>query len=193
MARTPNYTAEVDWLKGKGRNDYSQFGEDGLVEAALHRLGESNRFCFELGASDGRFLSNTLRLRELGWSALLIESDDARYRKLELLASDKVRTVHATATHENFNSLLAGVPHNCDFGSIDIDGQDYWLFDVMEIRPRVLVVEYSPYRKGDHTPARGAEDGQASLRPIVELGKAKGYKHVATTYCNAVLVYDSQT
>lgn len=197
----------VDWLKDKGRCGYSQFGEEGLIEVCIERLDDegllrpNERFCFEVGAGDGRTLSNTLKLRERGWWALLIESADLLYKKLEVFNVDGVRTLHATATPDNFNELLSGLPHDCDFGSIDIDGQDYWLFEAMEIRPRVMVVEYNPYRDDEHIPGRGEpsnmrnEDGshkfnQATLWPIVELGRSKGYKLVAQTYCNAVFIYD---
>lgn len=210
MRREPNYTAHVPWLEGKGRNDYSQFGEDGLIESCIDYLGgeglsrPNERFCFEVGAGDGRTLSNTLRLRERGWSAVLIESSDLHYQELEQFADDKVKTIHALATPDNFNQLLSVLPHDCDVGSIDIDGQDYWLFKSMAIRPRVMVVEYNPYVPVNHIPGMGEpnnatdKDGtgifnQATLEPIVELGKSKGYQFVAQTYCNVVFVYGSES
>ena len=200
MSREPNYTAHVPWLVGKGRNDYSQFGEDGLIQECIECLGEEGllrqkeRFCFEVGAGDGRDLSNTLRLRERGWMALLIESADLLYKKLETYNVAGVKTLHAEATADNFNELLSGLPHDCDVGSIDIDGQDYWLFEAMAIRPRVMVVEFCPYRRDEyHIPGRGessVRNNQATLGPIVELGRSKGYQFVAQTYCNAVFIYD---
>ena len=202
MSREPNYTAHVPWLEGKGRNDYSQFGEDGLIEECIECLGEEGllrpkeRFCFEVGAGDGRELSNTLRLRERGWFASLIESDDLLYKKLEAFNVAGVKTIHATATADNFNELLTGLPDDCDVGSIDIDGQDYWLFEAMQIRPRVMVVEFCPYRTDEHIPGRGessVRQNQATLEPIVELGKSKGYQFVAQTYCNAVFIYDGNS
>lgn len=205
MGRAANYTAHVPWLEGKGRNDYSQFGEDGLIEECIECLGEegllrpNERFCFEVGAGDGRWLSNTLRLREHGWSAVLIESAHQRYEKLTQFANSKVRTLHATAIPDNFNQLLRGLPHDCDVGSIDIDGQDYWLFEAMVIRPRVMVVEYNPYRNDAYVPKVGAPNSidrklnSATLEPIVELGRSKGYEFVAQTYCNAVFIYDQHT
>ncbi len=215
MAGEPNYTAHVPWLEGKGRNDYSQFGEDGLIEECIECLGEKGllrpgeRFCFEVGAGDGRELSNTLRLRERGWWAVLIESADLLYKKLEAYNVGGVKTIHATATPDNFNQLLRGLPYDCDVGSIDIDGNDYWLFDTMVIRPRVMVVEFCSWRTEDHVPCRGESRAaksdliingschkqtlrhdQATLGPIVELGRSKGYKFVAQTRCNAVFIYD---
>ena len=207
--KSNNYTAHVPWLEGKGRNDYSQFGEDGLIEECIECLGEegllrpNERFCFEVGAGDGRSLSNTLRLREHGWSAVLIESAYRLHDKLTKFANSKVRTLYATATPDNFNQLLRGLPHDCDVGSIDVDGQDYWLFDAMVIRPRVMVVEYNPYRDDEYIPGIGDpsyifNDGSrklnsATLGPIVELGRSKGYQFVAQTYCNAVFIYDQHT
>jgi len=70
---------------------------------------------------------------------------------------------------------------------IDIDGDDYWVWEAMELQPRVMLVEYKPDVYGgelEAVPERG--NGQAALPPIVELGTAKGYQLLATTFCNAL-------
>ncbi len=77
-----NATAALPWLHGKALNVYTQFGEDGLIDAVFDRIGTTNRECFEVGASDGRWYSNTLRLREDGWGAVLMEKDSQQWRKL---------------------------------------------------------------------------------------------------------------
>ena len=51
-------------LQGKGINITSQFGEDGFISAALKHIGITNRWCFEVGAGDGKWLSNTWSLRQ---------------------------------------------------------------------------------------------------------------------------------
>ena len=77
-----NYQPKRDWLRGRASNTYTQFGEDGLIAACLEKIGETNRHCFEIGAADGRFFSNTLRLREDGWRAVLIEAGREQFNKL---------------------------------------------------------------------------------------------------------------
>jgi len=48
---------------------YSQSGEDGIIEAIFQHILCTNTYC-EFGAGDGHFVSNTKRLRELGWTRL---------------------------------------------------------------------------------------------------------------------------
>ena len=59
---------------------------------------------------------------------------------------DLVRQAFVDA--ENVNSLFAqyGVPKQFDLLSIDIDGNDYWVWKAIEdFTPRVVVIEYNIY------------------------------------------------
>ena len=73
VVSTINYRPLDDSLIDCGWNVYTQFGEDGLIESVFGRIGVRNHWCFEVGASDGFFYSNTLRLREHGWSSVLVD------------------------------------------------------------------------------------------------------------------------
>jgi hypothetical protein len=192
-----HYKAIDDRFRGRGRIVYSQFGEDGLIEAALEIVGESNRWCFEVGASDGRFLSNTLHLREQGWQAVLAESTENQFKKLDGEFGRSSHCVHQKVV--DLDALLKSfdAPRDIDVGVIDVDGQDYWLWhDMTEYRPKVLVIEYSPYIGSKVTPtaqhiaARG-QHGQTAATPIVRLANERGYKHVAKTFCNLILIDDT--
>ncbi len=190
MTYQPNYEHLVPWLAGKGENIFSQFGEDGLINATFDLIGEQHRTCFEVGAADGLFFSNTKRLRDNGWRALLIESIADQFEKLVENAPESV-CVHETITPNNFAGLLQEFD-NYDLGVIDIDGQDYWLWQSMqENPPRVMLVEFCPYVKEDFIPELDGK-GQASLGPILDLGRSKSYQPVARTYCNVLFVLESE-
>lgn len=180
------------WLRGREYDKYSQFGEDGLVAAILERIGEKNRWCFEVGAADGEFFSNTLRLREAGWSALLIESDPDQFAKLERFQSSQVRCVHQTIGPDSLDALLCGIgaPTDLDFGVIDIDGQDYWIFEGLRMyRPRVLMVEHANAKAEAPPPPKGGTGlEQAGYEAIVQLGRDKGYRPLVSTQVNALFV-----
>jgi hypothetical protein len=61
-------------LNSYARNFTSQFGEDGIIEEILIRLGAVvPKYFVEFGAWDGVHLSNTHSLAKLGWSGLYIE------------------------------------------------------------------------------------------------------------------------
>lgn len=185
--------AKAEWLNGKQRNDTSQFGEDGLSESVFAHIGETNRWCFEVGAADGLFYSNTKRLRDLGWNAVLIEADGRLASECRRFENDKVKVVHGRIGGESLDAILArcGSPSDPDFGVIDIDGQDYWAWKALVAAPRVMLVEFM-YLNDNMTdpgfipPLNGA--GQAGFDAIVGLGVEKGYTAIASTFCNVLFV-----
>lgn len=182
----------------QARNVYSQFGEDGLVGAVLDRIGVKNQWCFEVGAHDGECLSNTRNFREQGWNCLLVESNAEHFGKLAIHASDRVYCVHEHIDRNSLDRLLGdcGAPLDLDFGCIDIDGQDYWAWDGMVMyRPRVMLVEFALNENNgpEDVPALGdTTQRQATIGPILRMGRSKGYTAIAKTYVNAVFVRDSE-
>lgn len=192
MSEVTVLEARADWLHGQERNDTSQFGEDGLIQAVLARFGEANRWCFEVGAADGLFYSNTKRLRDLGWNAVLIEADGRLAEECRRFENDKVRVVHERIEGAALDAILArcGSPTNPDLGVIDIDGQDYWAWKAMAFRPRVMLVEYAHYNPPEYVPPIGGTERthQAGLQAIIDLGASKGYVALARTYCNVLFV-----
>lgn len=176
------------WLNGRSRNDTSQFGEDGLIQAAIERIGEANRWCFEVGAGDGAFLSNTKRLRDAGWNAVLIEADERHFDKLKVYESEGVQVVREAIATDSLDRILAqcGAPEEMDFGSLDIDGQDFWAWAGMKrYSPRLMLVEFER-QPGTLPPLNGP--GQAGRCLIEDLGRAKGYTPLAATYVNLLFV-----
>lgn len=178
----------VDWLSGKAANIYTQFGEDGLIDAALQHIGITNRHCFEIGAADGLFFSNTLRLREQGWRAVLIEANEKQFSRLVTNYGTGAICLHEITTDLDATLQRTGISHTPDLGVIDIDGQDYWLWqNLITHRPRVMLVEHAAGLPDAEIPPIGG-NGQAGEHVIRQLGEAKGYTPVAWTYCNLLFV-----
>jgi len=195
VVSTINYRPLDDSLIDCGWNVYTQFGEDGLIESVFGRIGVRNHWCFEVGASDGFFYSNTLRLREHGWSSVLVEGSADQFASLsEKYSSERVHCVHEHTS--NLDDVLRrfDVPNDLDFGVIDIDGQDYWLWNDMELyRPRVMLVEFHWQDGEAFIPPRDINDQrQAGKQALMALGEAKGYIPVAETHVNLLLVQESE-
>jgi len=96
-------------------------------------------------------------------------------------------------TAENINDLLQKyeVPVSFDLLSIDLDGNDYWVWRAVRRRPRVVVIEYNAHigpadsRVIAYDPAfrwAGTDYFGASLRALRDLGQQKGY---ALVYCES--------
>jgi hypothetical protein len=180
------------------RSVHSQHGEDGVIERIFECIGSTNRWFVEFGAGDGVRLSNTAHLRlEHGWSGLLMDGNPR-------LAGGAV--VEARIDAENVEALFEryGVPRVFDLLSIDVDGNDYWVWKAIErFTPRVVVIEYNiffglgysktmayaPEHVWDESTYHGA-----SLAALHKLGRSKGYSLVWTeSYSpNAFFVLDSE-
>lgn len=170
-----------------GWNRFSQFGDDGAIAHCLELIGEESRFCVEIGAGDGLWLSNTANLRERGWTALLAEADDERFGNLERNAPE-AECVHVVVGPGNINELIGG--RAVDVMSIDVDGDDWFILEAMTCRPRVLVIEFN-CSVPPNLSMRGAALGGcfgASAKAMVELATAKGYALVGVNHTNAYFV-----
>jgi glycosyltransferase involved in cell wall biosynthesis len=190
-------------LRGFELRGYSQNGEDGVLAEILRRVGAPTRCFVEFGVESGRE-GNCVYLADVaGWSGLFMEADERCYRLLarKYVAEPRVQTMKAMVSPDNIEELLAQavVPPEPDVMSIDVDGQDYWIWEaIAAYRPRVVVIEYNstldPRRRLVQPPGAGPWDGTeyfgASLGAIRSLGEEKGYRLVHTELAgsNAFLV-----
>lgn len=177
---------------------YSQNGEDGILLYLFSLLSTKNRCFVEFGVGDGRQCNSANLSLNFGWSGLLLEADEqkaaaARYYYQQRLAEKaaQVQVVHCKVTQANINQALAGndLSGEIDLLSIDIDGNDYWLWQAIEvISPRLVVIEYNaslgstdaitiPYNP-DFNLRAGHPSGfyhGASLAALARLAAQKGY------------------
>lgn len=177
----------VPWLADKAANVTSQFGEDGLIAGALQHFAIPVGNCFEVGAGDGLFYSNTKALRDVGWRCTLIEADEAQWRKCCALESPAVRVLHCRLTPDNLPDVLN---EQYQFGVLDVDGQETHLLRALTMRcprtpPDLLLVEHA-YRKLDvpEPPLDGS--GQAGLQILLAIASEYGYTPLAQTPCNVL-------
>lgn len=121
---------------------FSQTIEDGIIEGIFDNIGTTNKYFIEFGAWDGVAFSNTANLRiNEGWNGLLLEGNKDKADKLEYVK-------HAFLTSENINDHFEkhNVPKEFDLLSIDLDGNDYWIWKAIDenrFRPRVVVAEFN--------------------------------------------------
>ncbi len=182
------------WLEDCVFNDYSQTGEDGVLEAVFSVIGETNQWCCECGAADGLFFSNTRRLMEHGWNGVLVEADERAFDLLKVNTAcfgDRAHLERAFVTRERrLETILHkhGAPLDIDLVVIDVDGQDYYVWNsLLRYRPRVVVVEFNAAAEYDYCPAIG-EAGQGGLLPLCKLGAGKLYDCVWVSRFNMVFV-----
>jgi hypothetical protein len=182
---------------------YSQNGEDGVLAEILRRTGTSSKYFVEIGASANE--ANCIFLADaLGWRGLFVDADEGEYEALraKYLGIDGVEVTRARVVRDNINSLLSdsAVPRDIDVLSIDIDGNDYWIWEALvEHSPRVVIIEFNgsidPRRQlvQPYSPDRAWDESDffgASLGALCRLGSTKGYSlvHVDLSGVNSFFV-----
>ena len=133
---------------------HSQNGEDGILFYLFSLLGTTNRCFVEFGIGDGRQCNTANLSINFGWSGLLLEADVRKttaaqnyYQQYLGHAQKQVVIKSARVTVENINRLLStnNIIGEIDLLSIDIDGNDYWVWQAITvIQPRLVVIEYNP-------------------------------------------------
>lgn len=193
-------------LEPFGFRSFSQNDEDGIVQEILRRIGVSSGTFVEFGVQNG-LQNNTRLLLYRGWRGLWIEADVKACRYMERafkkeLAARQLRLLCGFVTKENIDELIQSAQlGDIDLLSIDIDGNDYWIWDAITLRPRVIVIEYNATfrpptkwvmeynaaHRWDFTDYQGA-----SLAALDELARRKGYTLVGTCVAgvNAFFVRD---
>jgi hypothetical protein len=176
---------------------FSQNGEDGIIAEIFQRIDTTNRYFTEFGSSEG-MENNTVLLLRQGWHGLWMDANRDLVRTAEgyfkrEVESKQLQIVRALITKENIQDLFrkAGVPAEFDLLSIDIDRNDYHVWEaIREFRPRTVVIEYNAMFPPTvdwviEYDANAMWDGTsrtgASLAALERLGRTKGYSLVG---CN---------
>ena len=177
-------------------NKFSQYGEDGIIEKIFSIIGTESKVCIEFGAWDGFHMSNTALLWTNSWKGILIEGSKKRFKTLleNTKAYDCV-CMNEFVGRDGKGSLEGilqryGLDQNIDLLSIDIDGDDYYIFESLEeLRPRVVICEYNatiPAEK-DIFADYGNNFG-CSVSAINRVAHEKGYMLVSITESNCIFV-----
>lgn len=188
------------WFKSLEFSVCSQNGEDGIIAEIFKCIGIKNFKFIEFGVGDGTQCNTVNLLKHFGWQGLWLEIDEAAVQRARENYSDYKLVIDQVAvTKENINELFTrnGFEGEVDLLSIDIDGNDYWVWREIEVvQPRVVVIEYNsvlsrkeavtiPYDPNFNrynVDPSGIYHGM-SLPAAVMLGKEKNYRYVG---CDSV-------
>jgi hypothetical protein len=198
-----------------GFSRFSEFEEDGHLLYLLTLAGSTSRTVVEISSQDGRTCMATNLLVHHRWRGFLFDGDpvfvaDGQRFFARHPATRALPPVMRAEwfTRDNVNRVLAsaGVPGEVDVLSLDIDGNDLYLWNAMTVRPRILICEFNnavpnelaltiPYQPDfDYTalPPDQALFRSASLAAYAAVCKRKGYRLVGTNALgfNAIFLRD---
>jgi hypothetical protein len=191
--------AEPKRLLKYGCRIFSQNDEDGIVAEIFSRIGTTDRSFIEIGVDNGSEC-NTLNLLAQNWRGTWFERNAAAvtqaHRRLRrIIEGNRLRIVQVKVTQENVDELLhdTALSSRPDLLSIDIDGNDYWVWRaITSFRPRVVIIEYNAAWRppvsvtmkynADHVWIEGDINSGASLSALEKLGREKGYNLVGCCF-----------
>lgn len=168
----------IEFVRAFAGNVYSQNGEDKIIEEILRRLEITKGHAVEIGANNGTYCSNTAHLLDQGWSGTLVESDFGLFRQCKERWKKRL-DVLCQCSSVNAQNINAFVTDQCDVFSTDTDGDDYKIFEGLEAKPKVVIVEIDSSHPPDVEVFNS--DGGASYATMVKLGMSKGYRLLCHT------------
>ncbi len=129
---------------------FSQFGEDGIIQYLVNNcnIQDHEKTFVEIGVEDYQESNTRFLLMNNNWSGVLIDqSKEATdtIKNSELVWRYDLKVICSKVTKENINSTLSkNVPAAVGLLSIDIDGNDYWVWQAITcIEPVIVVIEYN--------------------------------------------------
>jgi hypothetical protein len=179
---------------------FSQWGEDGILDYICHKLSIHKPRMLEFGVGDFSECNSRFLVENRNASVVLVDShpgllpfvhgQDCYWKSTVIPVNDWITRSNAQALLEKARENLEGI----DIFSIDLDGNDYWILDAMNLgNIRVVVTEYNPVYgptvsmsvppKDDFN--RNQEHSSnlyygASLRAFIKLMSAKGFRFAGT-------------
>lgn len=179
---------------------YSQWGEDGIIQYLINNIDIKNKYFIEFGVENYTESNTRFLLKNNNWSGLIIDGDK---KNIEYVKKDKIYWRHdlialnAFITKDNINQIFMkhGIEGNIGLLSIDIDGNDYWIWKCIEvIEPLIVICEYNSIFGKDYAVTVPYKDNfirtrehfsnlyfGASIKALCLLAKEKGYKFIGST------------
>jgi hypothetical protein len=179
----------------------SQWGQDGIIDWLVERaeVPSAAQTFVEFGVEDYRQSNTRFLLQNRNWRGLIMDGDPAMVKAVEsdgLAWRYDLTARPAFITRENINGLISGAGFGGEIGllSIDIDGNDYWVWEALHtVRPIICICEYNavfgdvhpisiPYDQ--HFSRTKAHPSNlyfgASIAALRSLAAKKGYRFVGT-------------
>jgi len=130
---------------------FSQFGDDGIIQYLIHHVAvpREQRVFIEFGVENYEEANTRFLLMNDNWRGLVMDGslvNMASVRASGYYWKHDLTAAAAFINRENVNDLFRGHKFTGEIGllSIDIDGNDYWVWERIDVvNPAIVVVEYN--------------------------------------------------
>ena len=128
---------------------FSQFGEDSIIQFLINNLNISKNLFIEIGVENYEEANTRFLLENNNWEGLIIDGSDKNIkfvREQNYYWRNKIKAVSRFVSTDNINEIILDNKFRDNIGilSIDIDGNDYWLWESINVvSPDILIIEYN--------------------------------------------------
>jgi len=177
FVNTHNLRPKIKSINQFEKRIYSQNGEDGIINGIFTKIGLTNKFFVEFGVGNGTECNSRYLREKKNWTGLMMDGNENPREnvKREFITAENIQDLF-----EKYN-----VPQEFDLLSIDLDFNDFWIWNaIKDYKPRVVVIEYNstiPFSESKVVKydTQATWDGTnffgGSLAAMIQLGQAKGY------------------
>jgi len=176
---------------------FSQFGVDGIIQFLINSINIPSKTFIEFGVENYLESNTRFLLMNDNWEGLII---DGSKEHIKFIKKDRIYYRHnltavaSFITKDNINKIIESNLKTKDIGllSIDIDGNDYWVWKEIDVvSPIIVACEYNslfgfkdaltiPYKK-DFSVLKAHYSCLyfgASIKALVDLAEKKGYHFI---------------
>ncbi len=128
---------------------FSQFGDDGIIQYLISYVNPSVDTFIEFGVENYEEANTRFLLMNNNWKGLIIDGSSTY---IDFIKSSSfywrysLKAVASFVTAENINQLLvsSGISGQVGLLSIDVDGNDYWVWKAINVvEADIVVIEYN--------------------------------------------------
>lgn len=178
---------------------FSQWGDDGIIQWLISKMPEMPKRFIEFGVEDYSEATTRFLLVNNNWQGLVMDGSSekiARLKKRKWFWRNDLTAISKFLTRENVDETIRNWSDGKEVGilHIDVDGNDYWLWEAIQcIEPVIVIVEYNslfgperaittPYRQDfrRHLAHYSGQYAGASLAALTALAEKKGYSLIGS-------------
>jgi len=180
---------------------FSQFGEDGILQYLIHetKITHNESVFIEFGVENYSESNTRFLLMNNNWRGMILDGSKDHMdcvRRQDLCWRHDLTVKDTWIDRDNINQLISDAGFHGDIGilSIDVDGNDYWVWEqIKAVDPIIVVVEWNSVFGSEHAISipydpmfqRGKAHYShlfwgASIAAFEYLGKSKGYSLVGS-------------
>lgn len=128
---------------------FSQWGDDGIIQWLINHIDIDSETFIEFGVEDYQEANTRFLLMNNNWSGLVMDGSKknvARITNSEYYWKYDLSAIAAFIDRDNITGLIEaqGFPKEVGLLHIDLDGNDYWIWEKIEnISPAIVIMEYN--------------------------------------------------